>query len=242
LIRIGTAGWSIAKPHAADFPGEGSHLERYARRLPGVEINSCFYRPHRSGTYARWAATVPAGFRFAAKVPRQITHVQKLIAITDALDRFLSEIQALGDTLGPLLVQLPPSLGFEEAVAGGFFDAFRVRFDGAIVCEPRHPAWFTDDADRLLARFLVARVAADPAPVPRAAVPGGWAGLVYRRLHGSPRMYYSGYSADYLDETARLVAHGLQEQWCIFDNTALGEATHDALDLLKRVQSGASPG
>jgi uncharacterized protein YecE (DUF72 family) len=237
LIRIGTAGWSIVKPRAADFPGEGTHLARYARRFSAVEINSCFYRPHRPATYARWAATVPAGFRFAAKIPREITHVRKLVAVADVLDRFLAEIQTLGDALGPLLVQLPPSLGFEETVVGGFFDLFRARFDGAIVCEPRHPTWFTDDVDRLLARFVIARVAADPAPVPRAAVPGGWGGLIYRRLHGSPRMYYSGYSAEYLDQTARVVTQGRQEQWCIFDNTALGEATHDALDLLQRVQT-----
>ena len=237
MIRIGTAGWSIAKPHAADFPGEGSHLERYARRLSAVEINSCFYRPHRAATYARWAAAVPAGFRFAAKIPREITHVRRLVSVADMLDRFLSEVGALGDRLGPLLLQLPPSLRFDESIVGGFFSLFRARFDGVIVCEPRHPSWFTNGVDRLLARWLIARAAADPAPVPRATVPGGWPGLIYRRLHGSPRMYHSGYSPQYLDQTARLVTAGCHEQWCIFDNTALGEATRDALDLVQRVRS-----
>ena len=237
MIRIGTAGWSIAKPNAADFPGEGSHLERYARRLSAVEINSCFYRPHRAATYARWAATVPAGFRFAAKIPREITHIRRLVAVADVLDRFLSEIGALGNMLGPLLLQLPPSLEFEATVVHEFLRLFRDRFDGVVVCEPRHPTWFTDDVDRVLTRWLVARAAADPAPVPRAAVPGGWPGLIYRRLHGSPRMYYSGYSVEYLDQAARLVTAGVPEQWCIFDNTALGEATHDALALVQRVRS-----
>ena len=236
MIRIGTAGWSIAKPHAADFPGEGSHLERYAGQLSAVEINSCFYRPHRPATYARWAASVPADFRFAAKVPREITHVRRLVAVKDALDRFLREILALDGRLGPLLVQLPPSLRFEGRLVGRFFDSFRDRFDGAIACEPRHPTWFSDGVDSLLHRVRVARVAADPAAVPRAAVPGGWPGLVYRRLHGSPRMYYSGYSTEYLDRTARLVTEGGQDQWCIFDNTAFGEASRDALGLMQRLR------
>ena len=184
-LFIGTAGWSIPKPHAAEFPADGTHLQRYASRFSAVEINSSFYRSHKPATYARWAASVPAGFRFAVKVPRQITHVRKLVATTEAVDRFLSEVQALGDTLGPLLVQLPPSLGFQDALAGTFFDLVRTRFDGAVVCEPRHASWFTDAANALLERFRIARVAADPAPVPPAAQPGGWSGLVYRRLHGS---------------------------------------------------------
>jgi uncharacterized protein YecE (DUF72 family) len=237
LPRIGTAGWSIPKPHAAEFPADGTHLQRYASRFSAVEINSSFYRSHKPATYARWAASVPAGFRFAVKVPRQITHVRKLVATTEAVDRFLSEVRALGDTLGPLLVQLPPSLGFQDALAGTFFDLVRTRFDGAVVCEPRHASWFTDAANALLVRFRIARVAADPAPVPPAAQPGGWSGLVYRRLHGSPRIYYSGYPADFLQRTARALRDDPREAWCIFDNTALGEATHDALDLLRRLRA-----
>lgn len=237
-VMIGTAGWSIPKQHAAAFPEGGSHLERYARRLAAVEINSSFYRPHRPGTYARWAASVPPHFRFSVKLPREITHVRKLAAVTEPLDRFLSEAGALGDALGPLLVQLPPSLGFDEARAAGFFEALRARFDGGVACEPRHASWFTADVDQLMSHFRVARVAADPAPVPCAAVPGGWRGFVYHRLHGSPRTYYSAYSPEALDATARLVADAMahvRESWCIFDNTALGEATHDALALLDRL-------
>jgi uncharacterized protein YecE (DUF72 family) len=198
-----------------------------------VEINSSFYRPHRPATYARWAAGVPDGFRFAVKMPREITHWRKLVDVADLLERFLAEVAALGDRLGPLLVQLAPSLRFDESVVRGFFEAVRVRFDGDVVCEPRHANWFTDEADALLVGFRVARVAADPAVVPRAGEPGGWPGLVYRRLHGSPRLYYSDYPAVFLDRIAGLLR---PDDWCIFDNTALGEATGDALDLLRRME------
>ncbi len=237
-IRIGTAGWSIPKRHAAEFPAGGSHLERYAQRFSAVEINSSFYRPHRPATYARWAASVPAGFRFAVKVPRAITHQRKLVDVTAPLDRFLAEAGALGDRLGPLLVQLPPSLRYDESVAHNFFASLREDFGGGVVCEPRHPTWFDDAADDLLSRFHVARVAADPAPVPRAAEPGGWAGLAYYRLHGSPRMYYSAYPAERLEAIAaalRKAAERGGESWCIFDNTALGAATQDAMSVMDRL-------
>src|SRR3954470_6877514 len=79
VLRVGTAGWSIPKEHAGRFPEQGSHLARYSRRLPAVEINSSFYRPHRPTTYARWAAETPEGFEFSVKVPREITHTRRLV-------------------------------------------------------------------------------------------------------------------------------------------------------------------
>ena len=238
-VRIGTAGWSIPKPHAALFPAAGTHLQRYAQCFNAVEINSSFYGPHKPTTYASWAAAVPPGFRFAVKLPREITHTRRLTNVQDPLERFLQEIQALGEALGPLLVQLPPSLRFDSAVAGGFFDLLRGRFSGHVVCEPRHATWFTPEVDTMLAQYHIARAMADPAPVPSAAEPGGYAGITYRRLHGSPRTYYSAYTPEYLTATAAQIkdspAPG-HEHWCIFDNTADGHATHDALALAERLQ------
>lgn len=237
-IRIGTAGWTIPTAQAAAFPGAGSHLARYARRFSAVEINSSFYRAHRPATYARWAASVPAGFRFAVKLPREITHRRKLVAADARLDQFLGEVAALGDRLGPILVQLPPGLAFDPAIAVPFLEGLRARFAGSIVCEPRHPSWFGDDIDALLARLHLERVAADPAPVPRAAFPGGWRGMSYYRLHGSPRMYYSPYAPAQIDAIAarlRADAAAGRECWCIFDNTARYAATADALSLIARV-------
>jgi uncharacterized protein YecE (DUF72 family) len=205
LWRVGTAGWSIPRQHGAAFPGEDTHLERYARQLCAVEINSSFYRPHRPATYARWAASVAPGFRFAVKLPREITHDRRLLDTAVPLGRFLSEVGALGDRLGPLLVQLPPSLRFDEGLIGAFFLELRAGFHGHVVCEPRHASWFTDEVDALLTHYAVTRVAADPAVVPRAARPGGWPGLVYHRLHGSPQMYYSPYAAEQISTMAAVL-------------------------------------
>jgi uncharacterized protein YecE (DUF72 family) len=227
MLRIGTAGWSIPKAHAAAFPQAGTHLARYAAVLPCVEINTSFYRPHRPATYARWAASVPPGFRFAVKLPRAITHEARLANTEPLLDAFLTQATALGPALGPLLVQLPPSLPFRP---GDFFAALRARHDGDIACEPRHPSWFTPEATAHLLAHRIARVAADPAIILAAAEPAAWPGLAYWRLHGSPRMYRSDYGPARL---AALAPRLSPAAWVILDNTTEGHAMADALALLR---------
>ena len=231
-VMVGTAAWSIPARHAHAFPSGGSHLEWYGRRFPAVEINSSFYRPHRPSTDQRWAATVPAHFRFAVKVPKEITHLRRLADVDGPLERFLAEAGALGEKLGPLLVQLPPGFAFDEHRVSAFLERLRGRTQGDVACEPRHRSWFSAEAERLLSGFRIARVAADPALVPAAAEPGGWPGFAYYRLHGSPRMYHSPYPPGYLNALGQRLSSG-GAAWCIFDNTAEGWATHDAL-LLQR--------
>jgi uncharacterized protein YecE (DUF72 family) len=235
-LRIGTAGWGLPRVWRGQFPDDGSYLERYAARFAAVEINSSFYRQHRRGVYERWAASVPPHFRFAVKVPRAITHDQALVAADVLLDVFLEEVAGLGSRLGPLLVQLPPSLAYDAEHAEEFFETLRRLHGGPVGCEPRHESWFGAHAEELMRRHRVARVAADPARVPAAAVPGGDHTLLYFRLHGSPRIYWSDY------EPARLAAIAEQlrgatapggERWCIFDNTTLGAATGNALALVR---------
>jgi uncharacterized protein YecE (DUF72 family) len=236
-IRIGTAGWSF--PRDFDFPAEGTGLERYAARFDCVEINSSFYRPHQRKTYERWAATTPANFRFAVKVPRAITHERRLVEVDDLLARFLDETGGLGDKRGPLLIQLPPSLRFDPAIVEAFLKTWRECTDAATVLEPRHASWFEAAPDQRLADLQIARVAADPAVVPAAAEPGGWRGLTYRRWHGSPVMYESGYEPEALQALANRLADEAQaaEAWCVFDNTKFGAATRDALTLQSRLSS-----
>ena len=238
-VFVGCAGWSIPKAYGERFGEEGSHLERYARLFPGVEINSSFYRPHKPSTYERWAASVPEGFQFAVKVPKTITHTHRLRDAGAELRDFLDECGHLGPRLGPLLVQLPPSLAFDEQTVAAFLTTLRAHFPGDVACEPRHATWFAPGPDALLSEFSVARVAADPAVAPGAEEPGGWDGLASYRLHGSPRIYYSAYPHDYLEATAQKLAGsaaGGAQVWCIFDNTAEGAATGDALWVLDRVR------
>jgi len=239
ILRIGTAAWALPREVRDTFPPGASNLARYAGRLDATEINSSFYRPHRPATYQRWAASVPDGFRFAVKLPKAITHEARLQEYGPLLARFAEEIAGLGEKRGPVLVQLPPSLPFDEKPAGRFMAEVREMLGGAIVLEPRHPSWFTHEVEALLVRHRVARVAADPAPVPEAAYTGGWPGLAYFRLHGSPRIYWSSYDTETLERwAARIRSADADESWVIFDNTASGAATADALAFKK----GAGPG
>ena len=230
-ILVGCAGWSLSSVVAPQFPGEGSHLERYARVLPAVEINSSFYRPHRPATYARWRDSVPASFRFSLKLPREITHVRRLHDVRREIDDFFDAASNLGDRFGCLLVQMPPSLAFDAGSASPLFSQLRERLGAAIACEPRHQSWFGPEAAELLSRFEVARVLADP-QVAVDPAPARYGDVVYVRLHGSPVIYHSDYPADYLEENAaRLMEHHRQgrQVWCIFDNTASGAAVPNAL-------------
>jgi len=239
-FHIGTAGWALRNETAAEFTGDGSHLERYASRMNAVEIDSSFYRPHRRSTYERWAASTPNGFKFSLKAPKQITHEKRLVDCEAELESFLHEAAGMGDKLGPLLVQLPPSLIWTEGVARDFFAALRSVHRGVVVCEPRHASWFDDDPTRQLEDFAIGRVAADPSIVIAAAIPGGDLATSYFRWHGSPRVYYSTYDAPALNAlAARLIdaASASPEVWCIFDNTAENAAIHNAMQLSQLVAS-----
>lgn len=236
MITVGTAAWSLPRAVASEFPGEGTHLARYARVLGAVEINSSFYRAHSPQTYAKWVAATPRSFRFAVKVPQEITHERRLRHTRQPLDRFLGEVAGLGKKLGPLLVQLPPSLEYERRSVRAFFELVRDRHEGAVVCEPRHASWFTSAAEAAFVAHRIGRVAADPASVAEAAMPGGWLGrgaAAYYRLHGSPRKYWSNYPPARIERwaTEMLALPRSTDCWCIFDNTASGAAIENALQM-----------
>lgn len=232
MHHVGVAGWSIRKEHTHLFVAEGTHLQRYASRFAAVEINSSFYQSHKRETYERWANSVPARFRFAVKAPKLLTHDACLEEVGEPLAQFVREIGGLGRKLGCVLVQLPPSLAYDPRTVETFFAAFRARYRGALVCEPRHPTWFTGAGDRRLEAHGVGRVGADPPCAEDGGEPAASPRVVYYRLHGSPDMYYSSYAAAYLKHLAdRIRRVNRSPVWCIFDNTARGAATLNAIEL-----------
>jgi uncharacterized protein YecE (DUF72 family) len=162
-----------------------------------------------------------------------------LLDCEQLIDEFIGQCSHLGQKLGCLLIQLPPSLAFEGETAQHFFSVFRSRYDGFAVLEPRHVSWQTPQAQTLLIEHRIGQVAADPSPIPEGDVPGAWPGIRYFRLHGSPRIYYSSYESPWLEELAITLQPQAQDRptWCIFDNTASGAATANALEL----QQLASP-
>jgi uncharacterized protein YecE (DUF72 family) len=227
LPIIATAAWSISKKVADRFGQEGSGLTRYASVLEGVEINSTFYRRHKTSTFARWGKSVPDSFRFAVKIPKEITHTRAMKDIAEPFDTFLEDIMPLGEKRGPLLCQLPPSLAFDADELDSAFKAMRHADEGQIVIEVRHKSWASAEALDLLKSYAIDRVLADPAPVWPAedfdTLPK------YVRLHGKPKIYYSSYTDDEIRSFSNLLA---PDSWCVFDNTASGAAIEDALTML----------
>jgi uncharacterized protein YecE (DUF72 family) len=169
-------------------------------------------------------------------VPRSITHESRLASCEALLDEFQIDTAQLGSKLGPILVQLPPSLAFDHGTVTEFLRLLRARFAGPIALEPRHASWFAPEARELLLSQGIHRVAADPEPVSGvgAGNPDADRSLVYFRLHGSPRIYHSAYDKTQLIAVQRsIVSARATSAWCIFDNTASGAAIGDALSLLR---------
>jgi uncharacterized protein YecE (DUF72 family) len=168
------------------------------------------------------------------KVPKQITHENRLIDVEPQIEQLRNETNGLGEKLGAVLVQLPPSLEFDVAVAEPFFTTLKASLNAPIACEPRHPSWFNSEAGSLMEEYGIERVAADPSIVPDGRIPGGCKHNIYFRWHGSPRMYYSAYNERVLSDLAThlvSLSTNVRSIWCIFDNTAEGYAIKNALEL-----------
>lgn len=241
-VRIGTAGWRIPKELRDRFPdwGDRTQLWGYARVLDAVEINKTFYKLPMASTIEKWRDRVPSGFRFALKAPRAVTHDRRLEETDEPLAEFLDRASRLADRLGVLLFQLPPSLEFDREVAGRFLRELRERHRGAVVLEARHESWFRPGPEELLAEHGVGRVAADPPRADGDGIPGAHPEEAYFRLHGTPDTYRSPYRGGDLDPWERRVreaAGSASEVWCVFDNTAEGEGTADALALRERLEA-----
>jgi uncharacterized protein YecE (DUF72 family) len=222
-IRIGISGWRYPPWRGTFYPPgmpQRRELEYASRHVSTIEINGSFYSLQRPEFYARWRDETPEGFVFSVKAPRFITHMLKLRNCEQALSNFFaSGIANLGDKLGPILWQLPPTYRFDAAVLGAFLASLPRDTDAASAlarrrndkvkgrarlaygaCRPlrhaleiRHETFVDEAFVDLLRREKIALVVADTA--------GKWpyaedltTDFVYARLHGDEVLYVSGYS------------------------------------------------
>lgn len=231
---VGTAAWNIPKFLKAEFPEEGSHLQRYSSVLNAVEINSSFYREHLAKTYSRWAQEVPADFRFSVKLAKAFIHDCGLRPKVADVHASLENILHLEKKLGAILIQLPASMGFHVKDAERFYKMIRKKYEGPLVLEPRNLEWIVPDSQGLLRDYGISKALADPERCPGGSKKILSSGsITYFRLHGTPVIYKSSYSREFiLDIKKKMDAY--QNPWCIFDNTTFGFATQNALDLFKR--------
>jgi uncharacterized protein YecE (DUF72 family) len=161
---MGTSGWQYKDWRGEDrlYPPKLPQrlwLEKYAESFDTVEINNAFYRLPERDTFAQWRARTPDDFVFAVKMSRYLTHIKRLREPAEPVARFLSRAEALGDKLGPVLLQLPPTLKVDVAALDETLGLFPRGIKVAV--EPRHDSWWTDEVRELLRRHNAALSWAD---------------------------------------------------------------------------------
>jgi uncharacterized protein YecE (DUF72 family) len=237
-IHVGCSGW-VYKHWRGIFYPEGlpqkRWFERYAEEFDTVEINASFYRLPLASTFEAWRDRAPPGFRYAIKVNRFITHLKKLRDCEEATAQFIALARPLGETLGPLLYQLPPSLKLDLERLEAFLRLLPK--DLAHVFEFRNKGWYVTETYALLDRYGASFCVHD--------MPGskteriGVGPVAYVRFHGGEGKYWGRYSDEgLLGWTDWIVeqAHGGRPVWCYFNNDIHGHAIHDAQTLKSMVR------
>lgn len=243
-IWIGTSGWQYADWRGTFYPEDlpvTRWLERYARAFTVVEVNNTFYRLPEKPVFEDWAARTPAGFVVVPKMSRFLTHVKRLKDPGPPVRRFLERARALGDKLGPVLLQLPPTMKVDAGRLAGVLDAFPR--DVRVALEPRHGSWFTEEVFALLEARDAALCFADRAgpitPLRRTATWG------YVRFHGGSASPPSCYSPAELRRWARRLASLFSPRddvFAFFNNDAYGCALRDAVAFARAAaRAGLSP-
>lgn len=225
-LHVGTSGFDYPEWVGRIYPRRlpaGERLAFYATLFPAVELNATFYRLPTRKQSERWAAQVPADFRFAVKASRYLTHVLRLHQPVEAVERMLDRVEPLGDRLGPVLIQLPPDLPVDAEALDETLAAFdtsapaglRVR----VALEPRHDSWFVPEVEAILRAHGAALCRADR----RGERSPEWhtADFRYIRMHeglAAPAGCYD--SADLAGLASRLASEGrgTTADWVFFNN------------------------
>ncbi|QIN82707.1 DUF72 domain-containing protein [Rubrobacter tropicus] len=193
-LYLGTSGWSYADWEGTVYPPgmpAGSRLAEYVKRYATVEIDSTFYGTPRPSTVQRWREISPEGFLFAAKFPQEITHEKNLVGCERETRNFLGTMAGLGDRLGPLLLQLPPSFTVEGlGELDDFLAALPEGFRYAV--EVRHRSWLGSDLTKMLRERGAALVLVDYPRMPR--MEEATSDFSYVRWLGDRREFPSGHT------------------------------------------------
>ncbi|WP_030202409.1 DUF72 domain-containing protein [Streptomyces sp. NRRL S-87] len=162
-VHVGTSGWQYRDWAGGAFYPSGcpqrSWLEEYARRFTTVESNNAFYRLPERATFAAWRERTPAGFVWAVKASRFLTHVKRLRDPQEPVRRLLDRAAGLGDRLGAVLLQLPPTLRADTEALDAVLRCFPSRVRVAV--EPRHDSWWDEEVRDVLAAHGAALCWAD---------------------------------------------------------------------------------
>jgi uncharacterized protein YecE (DUF72 family) len=236
--RIGCSGWQYRHWRGDFYPVEvpaARWFECYAARFDTVEINNTFYRLPGAATFARWADRAPAGFLFAVKASRFLTHMKKLKDPEEPLARLFERMRPLGRHIGPVLYQLPPGWKLDRERLEHFLQALPT--GARHIVEFRDPSWYADDVSAMLERYGVARCLHD--------MKGSATGQervgpsVYVRFHGASGTYSGAYPVERLERWAEWLQRQRREGadvFAYFNNDVGGHAPRDALSLRRMLE------
>jgi uncharacterized protein YecE (DUF72 family) len=230
---IGTSGWHYEHWRGIFYPEKlpkTKWLEFYAGQFTTVELNNSFYRLPSEAAFAAWRDSTPANFTFAVKVSRFITHIKRLKDTGEAVDKFITRAKILGDKLGPLLYQLPPSMHRNDERLESFLSTLPRGLKH--VFEFRHQSWLDKEVFQILYKYNTGFCVFDMPSVSCPLV--ATADFAYIRFHGSTGLYSSCYSDEELASWAkRLVnlARNLKAIYIYFNNDAEAFAVENAITL-----------
>jgi uncharacterized protein YecE (DUF72 family) len=226
--RIGTSGWIYNHWVEIFYPRDtpkSRWLEFYGDHFNTVELNASFYRLPKAQTFVNWSKRTSDDFLWAVKASRYITHVRRLSEAAEPLERLYGAVEVLGEKLGPILFQLPPSLSFNEEAFMRFCRCLKK--DRLHVLEVRHRSWEDERAIDILREHNIALCVSDTAgryPY----IEEDTASFVYFRLHGSRQLYASEYSEAELNEYAKKIRQRAKDTYLYFDNDYHGYAVKNA--------------
>jgi len=229
--HIGTSGWVYPHWRGAFYPPdmpEAEWLAFYSAQLRSVEINRSFYRLPTRESFVAWREATPRDFVFAVKASRYITHMKKLKEPERTLSPLLDAASGLGDKLGPLLFQLPPSWHADMPRLRDFLQMLPRTVRAAF--ELRDPSWHRADVFDLLAEFNAAFCVYELGGFqsPRVLT----ADFAYVRLHGPGAPYCGRYGTAALHDWAQwLGAARVKAAYVYFDNDEAAYAVRDAIEL-----------
>ena len=228
---VGTSGWQYSHWKGIFYPEDvktKNWLRFYTEHLDTLELNVTFYRQVRQSTFQKWYDEVPSSFLFSVKMSRFITHLKRLRVEAESINRFLEDVSVLKEKLGVILIQLPPSLKFDQPLMSDFF----ALLDPALryTVEARNKSFISDDFFSMLREQNISWCIAESAgryPYDEAVT----ASFVYLRLHGRTELYASSYSDDELKAMRDKIHDWGRDTYVYFDNDFGGLAVRNAMTL-----------
>jgi uncharacterized protein YecE (DUF72 family) len=236
-IRIGCSGWVYKHWRGLFYPGglpQTRWFERYAEEFDTVEINNSFYLLPKPTTFEKWRKQAPPGFCYAVKANRYLTQAKKLLDCEEPMERMMAAVRHLGDRLGPILYQMPPSFGLNLDRLEAFLKL--VPNDVTNIFEFRNKGWYVPETFALLDRYGAGFCVHDMRGSATERVAVGRA--AYVRFHGGVGQYWGRYSDEKLMGWAQWLvdqARGGRTAWAYFNNDIHGHAIDDAQTLKSMV-------